>query len=643
MVLGKFNPKGPGQEHVDLPPVGTDGSVATFDAFLAENVRNWGDKVVYQHKIRREWRRWTHVDVQRESRALAAGLIEQGLQPGDRVVMVMDNGWDWVRSYYGIVLARGIAVPIYYDLKAGEIGRMATHADPKFAIVGPKHLPKLADMATLLQRLIIAGDDAAAAVAALPAGAPQAMTLDEVAASATDESRKALNATVVVPEDVASIVFTSGTSGGAKGVMLTHRNIMANTRAGKRALPLNEDDRIIVVLPMHHAFPFILAICVGPAVGMELTFENDLRRIRDRMAEVKPTIFQGVPALLEIMYRNVLKSIEAQGKMETFQKGLRIAEATKQRTGVNIGRIVFREIHHRLGGHLRFMVSAGAALNPQVGRDFATIGIPVIQGWGLSEAAPVITAQRWHPRRFYMSNYYEERMGSIGWPMDGVDVALIDVPEKELYVHLHGEGEIIARGENITPGYWRAPEETEKIKLGEWLRTGDIGRIDEEGNLWITGRSKFVIVLDSGEKIHPDEVEEKIELSPLVQDVMVMARKMRGKMMPVALVYPNYDELTARLGAGVSIDDIQRAVESEVDAMQADIAQYKRVAEVILTDEPLPRTAIRKIMRGQVRDEYTFETARWAASWKVLQDETNAAANDVEAQQAEEESLAGVS
>ena len=148
--------------------------------------------------------------------------------------------------------------------------------------------------------------------------------------------------------------------------MLTHRNFMANMRSIRASIPFTERDRLVMVLPMHHAFPFTVGTVVAPAVGGVMTFENDLRRIRDRMAEVKPTLFLGVPALFEVMYRNIVHGIEAQGRLENFERGLRIVEATKQRTGVNIGRIVFRELHKRLGGSLRFMVSGGAALNPQV-------------------------------------------------------------------------------------------------------------------------------------------------------------------------------------------------------------------------------------------------------------------------------------
>jgi len=358
-----------------------------------------------------------------------------------------------------------------------------------------------------------------------------------------------------------------------------------------------------------------VTVVVAPYVGGEVTFENDLRRMRDRMAEIKPTLFLGVPALFEVMYRNIIHGIETQGRLEQFQRGLRIVEATKQRTGINIGRIVFRELHKRLGNSLRFMVSGGAALNPQVAHDFAMLGVPILQGWGLSEAAPVLSVQRWSPRKFYLSNYYEEHVGSIGEALDGVEIALIDVPEKELYVHLHGEGELIARGENVTPGYWNAEDESRAIKVGEWLRTGDVGRIDDDGNIWITGRSKFVIVLDSGEKVHPDELEEKLELHPVIQDIVVLGRKARGKTQIVAVVYPNRDAVET-LGAETDEASVRRAVEDAIREQEVGIAQYKRVSDFMLTDAPLPRTPIRKVMRGHIADSYSFDLARWAETWR---------------------------
>ncbi len=637
MVLDRLRILGRTDDAPEISRMPHDGEPTTFSELLEFCRKAWGDKIAFQEKHRREWRRHSHNDMYRRSYELASGFAALGIEPGDRVAMIVENGYDWICAYYGIVLAGGVGVPIYYDLKASEIAEMVRHADPKLAVVSGKALPKIESAISGLKTLIVVGEDKRARDAA-PSGLsrteqPVTMTLDDVIARGTAESRARVIAHVVRPDDLASIVFTSGTSGGQKGVMLTHRNFMANLAQIRRSIPFGERDRLVIVLPLHHAFPFTVTVAVAPAVGGEVTFENDLRRIRDRMAEVKPTLFLGVPALFEVMYRNILVSIEAQGKLENFQKGLRIVEATKQRTGINIGRIVFRELHKRLGGSLRFMVSGGAALNPQVTRDFAALGVCIIQGWGLSEAAPVLSAMRWNPRKFYMSNYYEERVGSIGQAIEGVEVGLIDVPEKELYVHLHGEGELVAKGDNVTPGYWRSVEESEEIKVGEWLRTGDIGRIDDDGTIWITGRSKFVIVLDSGEKVHPDEVEEKLELSPVVQDIVVQGRKLRGKTQIVAVVYPNRDGILAELGdTPLTADAVREIVADGIREQERDVASFKRILEFMLTDEPLPRTPIRKIMRGHIRDSYGFDLERWVQTWSDLQDANAAPAGEGEAE-----------
>lgn len=598
---------------------GPGGAPLTFAHLLDDVVAMYGDKIAYQQKVRRDWQRASFVHIRNQSYGMAAGLVSLDVKPGDRVALIAENSIEWVCAYYSIVLAGAIAVPIYYDLRPVEVEDALQRSGARVAYMSGKSMTKFGDSLAGVRSVVEIGE-AGPAGNDVPAefrrGGHQTLTAEELIARADEGHRAEVAARRVLPDDVASIVFTSGTSGGMKGVMLTHRNFMANLQQVRSSIPLNDRDRIAMVLPMHHAFPFTISIAVAPYIGGEVTFENDLRRIRDRMAEVKPTIFLGVPQLFEVMWRNILHGIEVQGKMETFKKGMRIQEATKKRTGVNLGRIIFRELHARLGGSLRFAVSGGAALNPETQSNFAKIGLPIIQGWGLTEAAPVLAAQRWNPRKFYMTNHYEEQVGTVGQALDGVEIALIDVPEKELYVHLHGEGELVARGDNIMPGYWESEETSAAAKVGEWLRTGDVGRIDADGNVWITGRSKFVIVLDSGEKIHPDEVEERLELSPVIEDVAIVGKKVRGKVQPWAIVYPNYDEVIAKLGDAPTEVQIRELVQAEIASREHDIAQYKRPVEFVMTDTPLPRTKpLRKLARGQIVDEYSFEAGQWAATW----------------------------
>ena len=637
MVLSRLRILGPGD---DAGVDGEDGSPMTFPALLERTRRDWGDKVAFQQKVHGEWLRYSHHDVYARSYELSAGLVDLGLRQGDRVALVLENSVEWVCAYYAIVLAGAVAVPLYYELKPAEIEEMAAHTDARIAIVSPKVLAKLGPLLPRLTTVVVAGPVPQARTPASPDEPPDALrrhpqprivSLEELGRHASAAAWRELRLREIRPDDLASVVFTSGTTGGMKGVMLTHRNFLANCRSIRRSIPFGERDRLIMVLPMHHAFPFTITAVVAPAVGGEVTFENDLRRIRDRMAEVKPTLFAGVPALFELMYRNVVQRIEAEGRLEIFERGLRICETTKQRTGINIGRIVFRELHKRLGGRLRFMISGGAALNPDLARKFARVGIPILQGWGLTESAPVLSVQRWNPRRFYMSNYYEEHFGTVGPPLDGVEIGLIDVPEKEMYVHLHGEGEMVARGENISPGYWQADDATRAQKVGEWLRTGDVGHLDDEGNVWITGRSKYVIVLDSGEKVHPDEVEEKLGRSDLIEDLVVIPRRLRGKTQVWAVVFPNRDAVLARTGGREPDEAALRAlVRADFESNERDLAAHKRVTDVMLTDTPLPKTALRKVARGQIADSYGFDRLRWEQSWRELTEAPPVPAGDPE-------------
>jgi len=223
------------------------------------------------------------------------------------------------------------------------------------------------------------------------------------------------------------------------------------------------------------------------------------------------------------------------------------------------------------------------------------------------------------PRKFFFSNYYEEHVGTVGQPLEGVEVKLIDVPEKEIYVHLHSEGELVVRGPGVFAGYWQAPDETHAAKAGEWLRTGDLGRIDEEGNIWITGRSKYVIVLDSGEKVVPDELEERLSQSDLVQDICVEGRRSRNKTVVGAIVYPNFEIAPQRLrdrGEAVTDASVRKLVQEELDALSKELAPYKRVTELTLTDTPLPKTAILKVARGQLPESYSFDLKRWEETWR---------------------------
>ena len=369
-----------------------DGAPMTIPALLERSRRDWGSKIAFQQKIHREWTRYSHEDIYERSHDLAAGLLGLGVAPGDRVALVLENSIEWICSYYAIVLTGAIAVPMYYELKPEEIEAMLEHTDAKIGIASAKVLPKLGTALSRLETLITVGETSTPLAGSNPIvpdqlrrqREPERLDLDELPRRATDDAGTAAAAQRATGRPRVDRLHVrhdrrhEGRDADAPQLHGELRSIRA-LHPVQRARPHRHGAADAPRVPLHRR------LAVAPAVGGELTFENDLRRIRDRMAEVKPTLFLGVPALFEVMYRNIVHGIEAQGRLETFERGLRIVEATKQRTGINIGRIVFRELHKRLGGSLRFMVSGGAALNPQVARNFARLGVPIIQGWGLTE------------------------------------------------------------------------------------------------------------------------------------------------------------------------------------------------------------------------------------------------------------------
>lgn len=591
------------------------GEPRSLRELFQESVRRHAARPAVRARVGSSQKSLTYADLGREIANVSVGLARLGLRPGDRVALVVENGIEWVVSWYAAVLAGAVVVPIYGELGPHEINNVVRQSDSRFAVVGARYAAKLDPRP--LESVIVAGqagrdgEGIDAVVGRMDSkGVPFSALSDGVTGEDRDRFRVDLR-----PGDLAAIIYTSGTLGDPKGVMLSHRNYVSQAIAGTPVGGYRSTDRLLLVLPLHHAFPFSAGLLAPLHNGCEVVFENDLRRIRDRMSEVKPTIFFGVPALYQTLYRSIVARLESEGKLEVFRKAERISADVKRRTGVNVGGLIFRELHQKLGGKLRYFGTGGAAISADLVRRFAVLGIPMMQGWGLTEASPVVAGQRLSKRRFLFTNYYERMAGSVGAPLPGVRVVCADVPDKRIYVGIHGEGELLVHGPNVMKGYYRNESATAETILDDWLRTGDVGRIDREGNVWLTGRAKSVIVLDSGEKVYPDEIEEHFESTAVVKDVCVIGRRpirLIGdrKTQVCAVIYPDPVALENRAretGERLTADVVRRWIQHEVDEVQGRLAAYKRISEVVLTDTPLPRTDLRKVKRGSIREHYSFD------------------------------------
>jgi long-chain acyl-CoA synthetase len=573
----------------------------TIPAALAYGAAHFPDYVAYIEPGRRV----TWSQLQALARDTAAGLVELGLHKGDRVAICAENSIDWIVAYQATVLAGTAAALVYYDLAPAEIESQIARPACRLLFASPSVLAKI-DPPACVEHVVLISDTRTSDKNGL------ALAISSLGTSATEASQSDLTNLAPTPEDLAAIIYTSGTTGGAKGVMLSHRNLMSNCHAVLQTLDVSAEDSVLLVLPMHHAMPFLAAVILPSLVGAHFVMENDLRRIRDRLLEHRPTILFGVPALFDVVYRNVLARAESEGRLKLFLALQKIVGGVKKITGVNVGHIAFRQVHQALGGRLRFLVSGGAALSPRTALAFFRLGLPLLQGWGMSEAAPAVALQRFDKRRFRYTRYYESHVGSVGPALPGVEVRLVDVPEKGISVAESGEGEVCIRGDNVFVGYWDAPEETAAALQDGWLRTGDLARIDKDGNIYLTGRSKYVIVLDSGEKVIPDELEDNLVASELIRDVCVVGREVRGKVQVTAVIHPDVEAASIR-----SVNDeasLSRVLREDIDRLSKRLAAYKRIAGIELSDAPLPKTALQKVARGHIADAYDFDYEKWLAS-----------------------------
>jgi long-chain acyl-CoA synthetase len=503
----------------------------------------------------------TYNDLRDRAHRAALLLARRGIKPGDRVLLVSENSPDWVLGYFAILCAGAVAVPLDHLISPEELAPICKIAEPRAAL-------RSSAVAKRLGNAI--GSAAARAVEIDLAELSRPFILDKAAAPVAPPERKA----------VASIVFTSGTTGAPKGVMLTHGNFAAEIAMIARVFALSGDDTLLSILPLHHTFEFtcgmLLPLASGAAIAYPLEFDaKDLSRI---LSDIRPTALIGVPALWEAVHRRIVDEVDARGPFfaAAFGQLRELNRHLDRDSGLNLGSILFRQAHQALGGRLRLAVSGGAALPHRVGEFFNDLGIHLLEGYGLTEAAPVLSTA--HPDDPLCS-------GSVGKPLNGVELRLL--PEGAEI------GEIVARGPNVMAGYYRNQAATDDVLRDGWLHTGDLGRFDAEGRLYIVGRAKEVIVDSGGNNIYIDELEEAYGHSPYLREIAVVGLKVAQGEQVAALAVPAY-------ARGESRRAVEDGLRAHFDRVALGLSPYKRIRILRFTDAELPRTRTRKVKRNEV-------------------------------------------
>jgi long-chain acyl-CoA synthetase len=499
-------------------------------------------------------------------RAARAGLMlaGRGVRPGDRVLLIGENSPDWVVAFFAILYAGAVAVPLDNMVSAEELAAICRIAEPRAALLSDTVHRRLTKTIGELGSDIAQFEfDELARPFLLRAGAPPKPEID----------RKAL----------AAIFFTSGSTGTPKGVMLTHANLTAEVSMLSRVFSLNQDEVLLSLLPLHHTFEFTCGMLMPMASGSKIVYPLgvDAANLSSTLAQIRPTALIGVPALWQAIHRRILDEVESRGAVlhSVFDRLRDLNRRLSSDVGLNLGPLLFRPAHQALGGRLRLAVSGGAALPNRVAEFFNDIGLRLLEGYGLTEAAPVLSVA--HPDEPLIA-------GSVGKPLVGVELKL-NTENGDLV------GEILAHGPNVMAGYYRDQAATDAALKEGWLQTGDLGRFDEQGRLYIVGRAKDVIVDAGGNNVYIDEVEEAYGHSTYLKELAVVGLKTPGGEQVAALVVPAYARGQSR-----------RAVHDQLQAHFAKVGAalnpHKRIRILRFTDSDLPRTRTRKIKRAEVAE-----------------------------------------
>jgi long-chain acyl-CoA synthetase len=518
-----------------------------------------------------EREQYTYADIHELATRAAAFFVSQGVRPADRVLLVSHNAPEWGISYFGVLKAGATCVPVDPESRTEELVNFARASGATGLVLGEKADENHAD---LQEKLSEAG---------LDTRIWRYAEVFELTDEQTEDGRIALLPAKVSPNTVASLIFTSGTTGQPKGVMLSHKNLTNMVSMLSSVFEMDTGDGILSVLPLYHTFEFSTGFLTPFSRGTQITYLRELNgeELASAIKNGHVTGMVGVPALWELLHRRIMSRLRERGEWvgSLAEVLMKFNSRLRDRTPFNLGSIVFRPIHMGLGGRIRYLISGGSALNEKIKRDMHGLGFTILEGYGLTEASPVLTVTR--PRNSLDA-------ASVGKPLPGVEIRIMEP-------NANGIGEVIARGPNVMLGYYRNEQATQSALVGRWLHTGDLGRLGEDGNLYLVGRSKEIIVDTNGKNVYPDEIDELYAESPYIKRLGVVGLPDGIGEKVACLVEPDYDS-----DISLRREEVHRRIENHFREVSSGLPFYKRVKALYFTDDEIPQTATRKVKRREV-------------------------------------------
>jgi len=577
----------------------------TINQVFKDRVQKYGSRIALEKKLNGKWDSVSWEDYYKRAAYVGLALKDMGLQKGDRVSLLSENRLEWLYADMGVLGAGGCIVPIYPTLIDEEVEYIVSHSDSKFLIVEnnaqlQKGLYTAKRYPGLKMIIVIDSTDKTAN--------PMIMGYNELldkgkALYNKDAEAFASLADTIAQDDLATIVYTSGTTGVPKGAMITHKNIMAVIKALDTIEPhyAYDSDQTVPFLPLSHVFERVAGHFYGMYVGITASYAESLDTLIQDIQEKRPTVVLAVPRVLEKVYQQILSQVQDQTpfKQKVFywgQKvGSKISELREQKKnpGFNLSlkykiayAIIFKKLQNALGGRVRWMTASGAPTAREIILFFNSAGIMVIEGYGMTECCAPAT----------MSNIADYRIGTVGRPLPGVDITIAD------------DGEILIKGDNVFKGYWKMPEETkDSFTQDGYFMSGDIGLFDEAGFLMITDRKKDLIITSGGKNVAPQKIENLIKSDPLFLEAIVIGDKRKYLTVLVNISQEQAERIAKEKGINVnSLHDLfnnprfKTIVEEHIEKCNQKLARYETVKKV-----------------GIIKNEFSKETGELTATLKV--------------------------
>ena len=554
------------------------GDLKTLKDIIVKKCEEYASNVAFlvKNKETKKFEEITYEKLKEDTMALATVLVKKYKLQGKKVAIIGENSYNWYMSYLAVTTGVGVVVPLDKELPANEIENLLNRSKAGCIIYSSKKEDVIFEIKKKVSKDVIyinmdkmKSDD-------------ESLSLLKV----IDEGKKyiAEGDTSYIDyeysdKDFRILLFTSGTTDKSKGVMLCHKNVISVLEGAPGMLKVNENDRFFSVLPMHHIYESIVGSMYPLVNGASVAICTGLKYVSTELQETKPTIIVGVPLLLEHMYNKIAKTIKAQGKEELVKKMTRLTDSLGK-VGYGLKKVVFKQVHSALGGKLRTVLVSAAPVPKDLVQNFEGFGFNVLQGYGLSETAPVVAGT---PEK-------DRVAGTVG-KASNCEIKLDNVDEK-------GIGEILVRGHNVMLGYYEDEAATRDAIVDGWFHTGDLGRFDDKANLIITGRCKSVIVTPNGKNIFPEEIENEINKFPEIKECLVFGEETKDDTIISAVVTLDEEYLKEKYGKNIpDLNKIKEIVWEKVKELNKKMVSYKAVKNIKIRTTDFAKTTTMKIKR----------------------------------------------